>query len=172
MNKSLCSQNPERMEILSTLVSLLTHTSIPNCTTAERPALWTLQGYRMNFWFSTLSVCVWVCVWWGGSFSFCFFFWKMRHWRESQGHQCDIHHARPVRRENSVFCRCKLPFVCQGPHSKKKKISFTIASGIRCNDKWALQRAPLMNQWEAFSHGPSPSWTLDSCILSVDCSMN
>lgn len=28
-----------------------------------------------------------------------------------------------------------------------------IASGTQCNDKWALQRAPLMNQRETFSHG-------------------
>lgn len=34
-----------------------------------------------------------------------------------------------------------------------KNISFMIASGTQCNEKWAWQRAPLMKQRETFSHG-------------------
>lgn len=78
---------------------------------------------------------------------------KMRHGRASQGHHRDRYHPKSVRvrRERSLLCHCKLTFICQGPIHKN--ISFMIASGTQCNEKWAWQRAPLMKQRETFSHG-------------------
>lgn len=56
-----------------------------------------------------------------------------------------------VRRESAFLRRYERTFIYQSPIHKI--ISLMITSRAQCNDKWALQRAPLMKQRETLSDG-------------------
>lgn len=110
---------------------LLSHTSTPACTTAERAELQTLQWYRMDLWFGACPYAKQKDETAGG--------WSISQWVSGRG-------------ESSILCCCKLTFICQGPIHKN--ISFMITSGAQRNDNRVLQRKLLMTQWETFSQGP------------------